>query len=103
ILNKFKLNINYFSNNKAKKIYIENRTANKITQNLKPYLADGPYNIKTSNKLFAYLRAEYYNYNRKEKVIYEFNDLKFEISGDFQEFYNKFVRLIGEYGHPPNS
>ncbi|KAK3398118.1 hypothetical protein B0T20DRAFT_354887, partial [Sordaria brevicollis] len=49
----------------------------------KPYFADSLYNIKTSDKLFAYLRIEYYNYNRKEKVIYEFNNLKFEISGDF--------------------
>ncbi|KAK3402715.1 hypothetical protein B0T20DRAFT_342313, partial [Sordaria brevicollis] len=49
----------------------------------KLYLADGLYNIKTFNKLFAYLRIKYYNYNRKEKAIYEFNDLKFEMSRDF--------------------
>ncbi|KAK3399639.1 hypothetical protein B0T20DRAFT_349181, partial [Sordaria brevicollis] len=51
--------------------------------NFKPYFADGLYNIKTFNKLFAYLYAKYYDYNRKEKAIYEFNNLKFEISGDF--------------------
>ncbi|KAK3401649.1 hypothetical protein B0T20DRAFT_317434, partial [Sordaria brevicollis] len=67
---------------------------------LKLYFADNLYNIKTSNKLFAYLHAEYYNYNRKEKIIYEFNDLKFEISENFQKFRNKFVRLVGEYNRP---
>ncbi|KAK3400872.1 hypothetical protein B0T20DRAFT_348129, partial [Sordaria brevicollis] len=51
--------------------------------NFKPYFADGLYNIKTFNKLLVYLRAEYYNYDRKEKAIYEFNDLKFEINRDF--------------------
>ncbi|KAK3402852.1 hypothetical protein B0T20DRAFT_342279, partial [Sordaria brevicollis] len=47
------------------------------------YFINSPYSIKTFNKLFVYLRVEYYNYDRKEKVIYEFNNLKFEISGDF--------------------
>ncbi|KAK3402809.1 hypothetical protein B0T20DRAFT_342442, partial [Sordaria brevicollis] len=47
------------------------------------YFADGLYSIKTFNKLFAYLRVEYYNYNRKEKAIYEFNNLKFKISRNF--------------------
>ncbi|KAK3397411.1 hypothetical protein B0T20DRAFT_336752, partial [Sordaria brevicollis] len=65
--------------------------------NFKPYFADGLYNIKTFNKLLTYLHTKYYNYNRKEKVIYEFNDLKFEMNRDFQEFYNKFIYLVGEY------
>ncbi|KAK3403014.1 hypothetical protein B0T20DRAFT_343454, partial [Sordaria brevicollis] len=51
--------------------------------NFKPYFVNNLYNIKIFNKLLVYLYTEYYNYNRKEKAIYKFNDLKFEINGDF--------------------
>ncbi|KAK3395971.1 hypothetical protein B0T20DRAFT_360359, partial [Sordaria brevicollis] len=51
--------------------------------NFKPYFVNNLYNIKIFNKLFAYLYVKYYNYDRKEKAIYEFNNLKFEINRDF--------------------
>ncbi|KAK3399833.1 hypothetical protein B0T20DRAFT_349622, partial [Sordaria brevicollis] len=51
--------------------------------NLEPYFADGLYNIKISNELLAHLYTEYYDYNCKEKAIYKFNDLKFEINSNF--------------------
>ncbi|KAK1778861.1 hypothetical protein QBC45DRAFT_308592, partial [Copromyces sp. CBS 386.78] len=72
---KLKLNADHFYNDEAKKIYIENRTAGKAARDLEPYLGEGPYYIKTSQQLLDHLKNEYYDYNRKEKAIFEFNEL----------------------------
>ena len=95
------MNINYFINNEVYIIYIENYIARQIITDLEPYFRkEGPYYIRTFNELIIYLKNEYYNFNYKKKVIYEFNDLKFEINANFQEFYNKFVRLANKYYRP---
>lgn len=56
-------------------MYIENYIAGKAAQDLEPYFGDGLYCIKTSQELLDYLKNEYYNYNYKEKAIFEFNKL----------------------------
>ncbi|EGO53839.1 hypothetical protein NEUTE1DRAFT_70014, partial [Neurospora tetrasperma FGSC 2508] len=81
-------------------MYIENRTAGKAAQDLEPYLGDGPHCLKNSQQLLDHLKNEYYDHNRKEKAILEFNELKFKMNEDFQEFRNAFVRLAGECNRP---
>ncbi|KAK1778802.1 LOW QUALITY PROTEIN: hypothetical protein QBC45DRAFT_412987 [Copromyces sp. CBS 386.78] len=49
--------------------------------------------ITDLNALLDYLKNEYYDYNRKEKAIFEFNELVFKMNQDFQDFCNSFVRL----------
>ncbi|KAK3951994.1 hypothetical protein QBC32DRAFT_314292 [Pseudoneurospora amorphoporcata] len=83
IQNKLKLNANYFFNDEAKKMYIENRTTEKAARDLEPYLGNGPHCIKTSQQLLDYLKNEYHDHNRKEKAILEFNELVFKMNQDF--------------------
>ncbi|KAK3947803.1 hypothetical protein QBC32DRAFT_374021 [Pseudoneurospora amorphoporcata] len=79
-------------------MYIENRTAGKAAQDLEPYLGDSPHYIKTSQQLLDHLKNEYYDHNRKQKAILEFNELAFKINQNFQEFWNAFKSKQKEKG-----
>lgn len=102
--NKLEVNADRYQNDKARQTYIESRLGGKAKRDLAPYLRSGhPDPINTSARLLTHLWEQYYDPDKEQKALDDWDKLKQETSKDFLAFKNDFVRLAGECQKPRSS
>lgn len=108
IKNKLRNNADWYPTEDNKCTYIEGRLAGNASRDFLPYVDEkNPHRLQTMEAMTDHLWQRYFNPNRENEAITEFNDLKmiqpssYESDRvDYAHFQNAFVRLSAELQKP---